>query len=137
MLPTILGMQAADTLKSGVSSLTGSPLSWLDNLTHPEIIHPNNTSHGSTYSAYATSRYDFRCFVLAPSDDDIKALDDFFESYGYNVSRFQVPKLNVRGTFTFIKTRDAVVSSDNYNASQQMAAMLNNGCKFWTGEIGE
>lgn len=110
---------------------------WLNNYFDPKIkssaILPTNGDVGQWFS----EQYYFGIHLLAPSNEDIKGLDDFFESYGYNVSRFMTPNLKVRGTFTYIKTREAVVYSSNKDAASQMAAMLNGGTKFWAGEIGK
>lgn len=122
--------------KNVAHSAIGEPLSWLENYFNPEIIIPPSSGVNNDYSAYVTGAYKFRLQVIAPSNEDIKALDDFFESFGYRIDRFKLPVLNVRSTFTYIKTRDASVSSSNINAAKQMQALLNAGCKFWIGEIG-
>lgn len=110
---------------------------WLQNVVDPvirdSVVMPSRGDVGAWFS----EQYYFGIHLLAPSNEDIKALDDFFESYGYNVSRFMKPNLKVRSTFTYIKTRDAVVYSSNIKAMQQMQAMLNGGTKFWVGEIGK
>lgn len=108
---------------------------WLRNQFDPNIKTTPTTPISSDISSFTARLYDFRVQVLAPSDGDIKALDDFFEAYGYNVQKFETPNLNVRTNFTFVKTRDAVVYSTNRLAAEQMAAMLNSGTKFWRNKI--
>lgn len=110
---------------------------WLQNVVDPVIRDSVVLPTRGDVGAWFSEQYYFGIHLLAPSNEDIKALDDFFESYGYNVSRFMEPNLKVRGTFTYIKTRDAVVISSNVKARQQMEAMLNAGTKFWAGEIGK
>lgn len=132
LLPMIAGAAAGQIANSAI----GQPFEWLENLFNPAIITSPVPANDNSFAAFVSGQYHFNVQVLAPSDADIQGLDDFFESYGYNVSRFQVPNLKVRGNFTYVKTRDAVVKSSNYLAAQQMAAMLNNGCKFWVGDIG-
>jgi len=134
LLPIVAGLTGV----SGVSWIAKNVIGtdWLENIFTPKISTPKNTVVNANFSSYTSNLYHFRIQILAPSDKDIKALDDFFESYGYRVNIFGTPNLKVRGNFTFIKTRDAVVKSSNINAANQLASMLNNGCKFWSNEIG-
>lgn len=110
---------------------------FLGNAVDPKIITPKNSTSYNTFVDYILGNYQFKYYILAPSNEDIKAIDDFFESYGYRVNKFDVPKLNVRDTFTFVKTKDAQVTSSVRQAAEQMTAMLNAGYKFWVTEIGE
>lgn len=135
MLPLLIGLLGG----GGVSWISRNVLGtqeWLNNKFDPEIKTSPSLSVNGTVSEWFSERYYFGIHLLAPSNKDIQALDDFFEAYGYNVNLFQVPNLKVRGTFTYVKTRDAVVYSTNAQASKQMCAMLNSGTKFWVGEIG-
>lgn len=108
-----------------------------NNLFDPRVELSKPAPSSDAFAEYALTNYFFRLMILAPSDKDIQSIDDFFESFGYNVGLFKVPNLKVRGTFTYVKTRDAQVTSNVKMAAEQMAALLNNGCKFWVGEIGK
>lgn len=108
----------------------------INNFFQPQVITPAPLGGGGTYAEYTTGFYKFQMQTLAPSDRDMKALDDYFEAYGYNVQTFGKVNLKVRDTFTYIKTRDAQITCKNLQAGNQMAAMLNAGCKFWVTEIG-
>ena len=132
-LLAIAGAGGVGWIARNVLGTTG----WLENTLSPNIETGKATTINANIASYSAGLYAFRSQVLAPSDADIKGIDDFFESYGYNVNRFEKPNLKVRSTFTYIKTKDAVVYSSNLNAAQQMAAMLNDGCKFWVGDIGK
>lgn len=109
---------------------------FLGNVVDPKITTPKSSNSYNTFADYTLGNYRFKYFILAPSNEDIQGIDDFFESYGYRINRFQVPKLNVRATFTYVKTKDAQVTSSVRQAAEQMAAMLNAGYKFWSTEIG-
>lgn len=109
----------------------------LSNMVDPRMVTTPKASIPNTYISYLNHGYDFQLRISAPSNEDIEAIDNFFESYGYHVNKFDIPVLNVRSTFTFVKTRDAVVYSSVKQASEQYSAMLNAGTKFWVGEIGE
>lgn len=132
LLPAVAG-SAAGWLTNNVFSLTDA----LNNFISPQIITPAPRNTGSALAGFLLNEYDFKFMVFAPSNDDLQGIDDFFTSYGYRVDRFQVPKLNVKTPFTFVKTRDAQVTSSVREAAEQMAAMLNAGCKFWQSEIGQ
>lgn len=107
------------------------------NFFDPQIATAPSTGTGNQISDYSAGRYHFAVKTLAPSDKDMQALDDFFESYGYNVQLFTYVNLKVRNNFTYIKTSDAQVTAANLETANQMAAMLNAGIKFWASdEIG-
>lgn len=104
---------------------------------NPDVLNKSSQGSMPNLSAFFQGQYRFEVFIQKPSDTDLKAIDDFFESYGYNVSMFATPKLDVRDNFTYVKTRDSVVTGQcPYEAIQQLQTMLDNGCKFWKGEIG-
>lgn len=82
--------------------------------------------------AAAFGLYRIGFYVNKPSDEDLTALDDFFDAYGYSVNRYAKPDLCVRRNWTYIKTSNAncraAVPSEGI---QQICAMLNNGTTFW------
>lgn len=106
------------------------------NLFNPQVTTSPPLGGVGDFPTFFSGQYRFNIQTLAPSDKDMKALDDYFESFGYNIQSFGTVNLKVRGTFTYIKTRDAQVTSTNLEAANQMAAMLNGGIKFWATEIG-
>lgn len=117
--------------------VSGLLSSLLSQAMDPNTNKVNMVGSMSNLSAFFQGQYRFEVFIEKPSDTDLKAIDDFFESYGYNVSTFAVPKLDVRDSFTYVKTRDAVVSGQcPQEAINQLKYMLDNGCKFWKGSIG-
>lgn len=134
-VPLLAGLLGFGGVNWIAKNVVGSS-DWLNQYFDPKISTAPSQPSNASIAAYSSEQYFFRVQVLAPSDNDIKALDDFFESFGYRVDRMQVPNLKVRNTFTYVKTRDAVVYSSNQQASEQLCAMLNNGCKFWVDKIG-
>lgn len=106
------------------------------NFFDPKIATAKPTGSNNGLSDYAAGRYRFSVQTIAPSDADMRALDDFFESFGYNIQQFRTVNLAVRDTFTYVKTRDAQVTAANLETANQLTAMLNAGCKFWKTEIG-
>lgn len=106
------------------------------NFFNPQITSSPPAGGTGTFPEFYCGLYRFTMQTLAPSNQDMAALDDYFESFGYNVQQFRKVNIKVRDTFTYIKTRDAQVTASNLEAANQMAAMLNGGCKFWVTEIG-
>lgn len=140
MIPAILGALGANQTTQAVSGFLENNLiaqGWLENALDPKMVMAPAMGNDGSLAAFSAERYKFITQVIAPSSMDIAALDDFFEAYGYRVDLFMKPNLALRDNFTYIKTRDCVVYSSIKPAADQMAAMLNNGYKFWKGEIGK
>lgn len=140
MIPMLLGALGAGSTAKAVGGFLENNLvaqGWLSNYLDPEISASPAMGNDGSLAAFASERYKFIMQVLAPSAKDIKALDDFFEAYGYRIDQFIVPNIGLRSNFTYVKTRDCVVYSPIKPAADQMAAMLNSGYKFWKTEIGK
>lgn len=106
------------------------------NFFNPQITTAPPLGGSGDFATFFAGQYRFAMQTIAPTDKDMRALDDFFESFGYNVQQFRTVNLKVRNTFTYVKTRDAQVTSTNLETANQLSAMLNSGCKFWASEIG-
>lgn len=122
-----LGLQA-----TGASNIGGA----INQYFNPQMFTASQPASNQNSAAYFAGLYLFKIFALAPTNKDLQAIDDYFESFGYRVSRFEKPNIAARDTFTYVQTRDADVTSTNWQAAQQMAAMLNRGTKFWKTDIG-
>src|SRR5699024_4680668 len=133
MLP-LLGVGAAAAVGG---TLAGVATDWLSQYFTPKYDVNLQNTNAFSLASYLTGGYNFYVKILAPTNDDIMAIDDFFTAYGYRIDRFINPDLGAREVFTYIKTRDANVKSHVYNAAEQMRALLNNGCRFWNGGIGD
>lgn len=120
-----------------LNNVVGNPSDAVSNYFNPTIASAQPVGGSNSISEYTAGFYRFNVQTLAPSDMDMRALDDYFESFGYNIQQFRTVNLKVRDSFTYVKTRDAQVTASNLETANQLAAMLNNGCKFWAGEIGE
>lgn len=115
-----------------VSKGVGDTLGAVGNLFTPSITTSKQTGGGNNYANYISGYYQFFMETMAPPDNELEALDNFFDAYGYNLQTFKKPVLNVRAPFTYVKTQDAKVRCINLNAALQMAELLNSGCKFWS-----
>lgn len=139
---TNIGKIAAQGAVLGASFATGSDVVNTAFETVSDLIMPNtqvnslNSNGGSVPDYLSGNNYLPVIQMYSPVEKDLKSIDDFFESYGYNISEFKEPKLDVRDNFTYVKTGNAQVTGSNYNANMQMSMMLNSGCKFWKTDIG-
>src|SRR5699024_1143830 len=108
-------------LAAGVGgSLVGVASDWLSNFFNPKTDVNLQSTNNASLSSYLTGGFNFYVKYLAPTDDDIRAIDDFFTAYGYRVDRFMKPNLGLRSDFTYVKTRSAVVKSSVWQAQEQM-----------------
>lgn len=140
MVPMLLGAMGMGSTAQAVGGFLENNLiakGWLENALDPKMVLSPAMGNDGSLAAFSAGRYNFITQVIAPSSKDIKALDDFFEAYGYRIDQFIVPNIGLRSNFTYVKTKDCVVYSKIKPAADQMAAMLNNGYKFWKTEIGK
>lgn len=90
--------------------------------------------------AYTADAYRVSFYFNHPAEEDLTAVDDYFDAFGYALMRFQKPNLKVRQYFTFVKTSNAQVKAQvPDDGIQFFCNMLNAGCTFWnigSGEIG-
>lgn len=138
MVRGVVGQAATSIGGKLINSVVGNAGGLISETFDPTVKFTQLGVSSPDFSTFCAGGYIFQLEVYAPTDEDIKSLNDFFDNYGYNVSQYMDVKLKVDGrfNFTYVKTKDAQVKCVNMNAAQQMAAMLNGGCRFWVGEIG-
>lgn len=102
---------------------------------------PNNTQAptGSIQGMLAQNKLGFCYFSMHASDTELKFIDDFFDKYGYNVSRLKNISFDFIDGHYYVKTGNAVVRG---NAPQEdrntMMTVLDRGVTFWDKDaIGE
>lgn len=100
-----------------------------------------NTSNSDVNLAVAQQGYGFYIRVYTPLLDRFRAVDSFFDRFGYKVCRLKTPNINTRPCWNYVKTSEAHVSGTfPYVYKQQVEGLLNNGCTFWnvsTRDIGD
>ena len=101
---------------------------------------PNTPNLGGNSGAInqlaATVGFGTKCYGLMP--DQIRALDDFFDRFGYNVSRLKVPNMSGRGAWNYVKTRSVALAGDVPAEDMlKLKLMFDGGVRFWhTNQIG-
>ncbi len=70
---------------------------------------------------------------LAPTEDEITRIDNFFTAYGYAQNKIATPKIKTRNRFTYVKTRGA--SFLNHKVPSEYMRQINEkfdaGVRFW------
>lgn len=88
--------------------------------------------------AYSTSvnvscgRQTFTFYYKSVREEYARQLDDYFTMYGYQVNRVQVPIVNARPAFTFVKTVGCKVAGQLSNEDiVTVERIFDNGVTFW------
>lgn len=90
------------------------------------------TTAGSPNSAALHRRYGVRVAPYGPTIPQMKAIDAYFDRFGYAVNTLKVPNTNTRPFWNYVKCAEAHVDGDmpaNYRAD--IESMLNSGVTFW------
>lgn len=100
------------------------------------LVGASSNTSGAAFGHYKVQHY-----IMRPGLNDLTGLDDFFEAYGYNISRWDYPDLKVRQNWTYVKTKNAQVKGKcPMEAIQQLQNLLNSGTTFWNAvncNVGE
>lgn len=87
---------------------------------------------------YSTNNVGFINYAYSIDDDQVRALDDFFDRFGYRVDRIKVPNMTGRGSWNYVKTNQVALSG-NVPAEDMLRIknMFDGGVRFWhTNQIG-
>lgn len=83
-------------------------------------------------SAALQRRYGFRIVPYGPTKVQLKAVDAYFDRFGYAVGQLKVPNRNNRPYWNYVKCSEAHVDGDIPTVYRmQIESMLNNGVTFW------
>ena len=88
----------------------------------------------------ASGRQTFSFYYKCIRKEYAKQIDDYFTMFGYRVNRVQVPNINARPAFTFVKTVGCKITGGMSNEDiTQIERIFDNGITFWkTGDkIGD
>lgn len=74
----------------------------------------------------------FKAYQQCIDRPHAKAIDDFFTMFGYKVNRVDIPNMNIRPYFTYIKTIGCIVNGEMpADYMRQIEARFNAGVRFW------
>ena len=114
---------------SGVSSI----LSTLGKVYEASLVPPQskgNLNSGDVVTA--TNENEFHFYDMSIRSQYAKIIDEYFDMFGYKVSRVKVPEENHRQRYWYTKTIDANIDGAIPNDDiSKIKACYNNGITFW------
>lgn len=94
-----------------------------------DTIKGNFTNKGANYSLNYQHFYFGRISV---QHEYAKMIDDYFSRYGYAIKKLQVPNLNARPEFTYIKTIGCTINgSVPADDERKICSIMDSGITFW------
>lgn len=127
---TMIGSYLGNSISGVASDATGyfTGLAKADSTADQVIGSINTTTMG--YLANGGSRP--RIFIKQPRTDEARALDSYFDKYGYNVYTVKEPQWNSRPKFNFVKTKGANIGGEIPQSDKEtINALLDNGLTVW------
>lgn len=93
----------------------------------------NGTATNATVSyAMASGLFNFQCRFYMPTENELKAIDSFFDMYGYKVMRLKVPERNTRPCWNYVKCASGHVHCNApITYVRAIEHMLETGVTFW------
>lgn len=94
-----------------------------------DTIKGNFTNKGANYSL---SQQHFYFGRMSVQREYAKIIDDYFTRYGYAIKKLQVPNLNARPEFTYIKTIGCTINgSVPADDERKICSIMDSGITFW------
>ena len=93
-------------------------------------------SASSTVGDLLSGKYEFGFSRMVLRPDVYEAIDSFFDTYGYNVSKVMYISRAVRATHTYVKTTNCTISGNSNCPTDGVGKILkamNTGITFWNG----
>ena len=75
----------------------------------------------------------FTCWLMCPTAEEAKSIDNYFSAFGYAINNIGNPTPNKRSVWDYIQTEgtSCSVAVAPTTAEQQINTMLNNGLRVW------
>lgn len=127
---TLIGQMVGNSMTGMTSGITNyfSGLMQADSTADQVIGSINTTTMG--YLADGGPRP--RIFLKQPKTEEAKALDSYFDRYGYNVYTVKEPQWNSRPKFNFIKTQGANIGGEIPQSDKEIINnLLDSGLTVW------
>ena len=94
-----------------------------------DMVKGNFTTKGANFSL---GRKHFYFGRVSVQHEYAKMIDDYFTRYGYAIKKLQVPNLNARPEFTYVKTIGCTISgSVPADDERNICNIMDNGITFW------
>lgn len=113
---------------SGLSQVTGTLAQQKDMSVVPPQACGAYSSSVNTANNKHTVTFVKRCVTA----EIARTLDDYFDMYGYKINRVQVPIINLRKAYTYVKTIGCHIEALMCNEDAvKIESIFNNGVTFW------
>lgn len=123
----------AGAVMGGIGTVANVANTFIHAKNRPDQAKGANT--GTIDVAMRSKNFYFKLMQI--SADNAKAIDTFFEMYGYTMNKLGVPNRHARTHWTYTKTRGCViVGSCPADDVKKMCAIYDNGIRFWVGDGG-
>lgn len=125
------GVSAMGGASSGYNVVTGLLHNWK---TGDVMAKKGNTSKGNNSSDIMTclNRKGVYFYNKCLKNEYLKAIDDYFDLYGYSVMQLKMPEFNNRKEWTYVKTAGfdawSHLPADDFN---KICSIFDNGITFW------
>lgn len=101
-----------------------------------QSIRPNQSrgAQGSN-TLVGTREKNFYFYNRHIREDYARAIDAYFDIYGYATNRLKVPYTRTRPSWNYVKTRDSkIVGSIPFEDIERIRQVFDNGVTFWHGD---
>jgi len=122
-------MSRTGAAHSAISTLTSALSEAYSASIAADTIKGNFTNKGANYSL---SQQHFYFGRVSVQHEYAKIIDDYFTRYGYAIKKLQVPNLNARPEFTYIKTIGCTINgSVPADDERKICSIMDSGITFW------
>lgn len=123
----------AGAVGAAAGAIAGAALNIFSTLYQVSREAPTVNGSTSPVIDYLENGLSFNILQYAPTLEQLRLLDYFFDRYGYAVNKCTSPQLNARPYYTYIKTRNSNVTGQMPGKARDVInRAFNNGVTFWT-----
>lgn len=122
-----------DVLTGNVGGAVNSVLDIMSETYRASIQPPQAHGYSADMAQVALNIKHFTCEARSVKYDTARAIDSYFDMFGYAVRRTKVPNINTRPYWNYVETRDCnIVGSVPADSLKAMKQAFNNGITFWS-----
>lgn len=97
-----------------------------------EIVPPQANGALSSSVNITNNQHGFTFYFKSVTAEVARILDNYFTMYGYRINRVQVPSINARPNFTYVKTVGCNIQGNMCNEDiVAIETIFDNGITFW------
>lgn len=135
-----------ESLGSGTKGIIGgltAAAALLGKMYDHSTLPPTQHGSGNTDLMYMFGRNGFAVYHKSIRHDFAERIDKFFDMYGYKVSKVDIPNLNVRPCYTYVKTAGCSLKSKDplmgyreipADDARFIESLFDKGMRFWKAD---